>query len=724
MKKIIFALTIAAFLALPYFLFENKLFVGGDDTRMLYAYPQEFLNAMSLFSWSNVSSLSYYNPSFHFVPFAVVWSALYGVLNSRIILNYLAFSLPIVLGFIFMKKLLAEVFDGKYHWETYAGALFYVLSPILIITQLVVFLTPAYLIGVFPLFGFLLLRYVKTGKRKYVLFGSLASIFFSFTFYTFAWIFGLLVPLLFGAFLFCLFIKKVKLKKITARLIYFAGIISWSQLFWIIPFLSSFFFSSHVAGSNVFSNTVTSTFEPTVLATATGNILYPLLNLFHRQIISDFEWQYLTQYRNYYDWILFLNFIFPIILFIGVLNAKKILKSNRFKLYLLFLVAFVFALYLFTINISVLKSMFLLLGRIPGFVMFRNYFDKFSIGYVFIYSICIAGALIITNLRFKKIKIPLLIFIILLVFLNAVPMKDIINGPLWKTRNFLKTVEFNREYGELTGYIKKSIGKDEIILTLPFNAAAYAVIPNDDGKGGYVGTSPMKILTGVNDITGNLSFPSDIAGQFLDLLKANDYEGINKFLAQHHINYILVEKNLTSELKNGYFFDHDILKLQDENFFKNILGNKVYQTSGNSYILYRSKTPTLVLSGPIKYFHKINDVKYSMHIALSNKKEILKFSEPFHSGWKLYKREQNSESMLGDTLFIFKKPLFENTHTVSSSGYGNVWTIGKVNGKADYDIVLYFMPELLFYIGLLLSIGGIVIQIFFLWKSNLLKNLF
>jgi hypothetical protein len=190
MKKIIFALTIVAFIALPYFLFENNLFIGGDDTRMLYVFPKEFLNAMSFFSWSNVSSLSYYNPSFHFIPFGLVWGGLHDLINSRIVLNYMAISLPIVLGFVFMKKLLGELFDKKYYWESYAGSLFYVLSPILIITQLVVFLTPAYLIGVFPLFGFLLLKYIKTGKRKFVLMASAASIFFSFTFYTFAWFFG------------------------------------------------------------------------------------------------------------------------------------------------------------------------------------------------------------------------------------------------------------------------------------------------------------------------------------------------------------------------------------------------------------------------------------------------------------------------------------------------------------------------------------------------------
>lgn len=725
MKKIVFLLTVAAFIALPYYLFENKLFIGGDDTRMLYVYPKEFLSAMSLFSWSNVSSLSYYNPSFHFVPFGLAWGAVYSLVNSRIILNYMAFSLPIVLGFIFMKKLLGEIFDGKYYWETYAGSLFYVLSPILIITEFVVFLTPAYLIGVFPLFGFLLLKYIKTGRRKYVLYASTTSIYFSFTFYTFAWIFGLLVPLLFGGLLFCLFLRKMNLRRLILRILFFSFFVITSQLFWIIPFVSSFLFESHIAGGNVFSNAISSTFEPTVLATATGNILYPLLNLFHRQIIIDFEWEYLAQYRNFYDWILILNSIYPIVLFIGVLNGKKIFKPSTYKIYLFLIIAFVFALYFFTINISVLKNIFLLMGRLPGFVMFRNYFDKFSIGYVFIYSLCITGALIVTNLKFKKLRIPLLVFFIALVIVNAIPIKNIVNGPLWKTRDFLKTVHFNNEYLQLTEYIKKSIGKDESILTLPFNAAAYAVIPNDDGKGGYVGTSPMKILTGVNDITGNLSFPSNISGQFLNLLKARDYPGINRFLAAYHINYILRENNLTSELTNGYFFDRDILKLQDENLIKNIGGNKIYQTSKGSYALYHTKKVTPIISGPVKNYQRINDVQYVIQVDLANEKKELIFNDTYHSGWKVFLHDKNSNNgLLNDLLFLVRKPIFENTHRAGENGYVNRWVMSPVGEKNQYNIILYFMPELLFYVGVVCSLFGIALQVILLWKSKLLKNIF
>ena len=43
------------------------------------------------------------------------------------------------------------------------------------------------------------------------------------------------------------------------------------------------------------------TFSPTVTATATGNILYPLLNLFHRQIPFDFGWKLTNEFRNLFE---------------------------------------------------------------------------------------------------------------------------------------------------------------------------------------------------------------------------------------------------------------------------------------------------------------------------------------------------------------------------------------------------------------------------------------
>src|SRR5258708_25318089 len=105
-----YAFTLLLLIVLPYYLFDNRLFIGGDDTRLFYVYPQEFLKAMAFFSWANVSSLGLYNPSFHFVPFLLLWSAVSHIVNSKITLDYLAFSLPLILGFIYFQKLLKSLF--------------------------------------------------------------------------------------------------------------------------------------------------------------------------------------------------------------------------------------------------------------------------------------------------------------------------------------------------------------------------------------------------------------------------------------------------------------------------------------------------------------------------------------------------------------------------------------------------------------------------------------
>ena len=227
----------------------------------------------------------------------------------------------------------------------------------------------------------------------------------------------------------------------------------------------------------------------------------------------------------------------------GVIFSKDYLKKREYRLFLYLLSAFITSLYLFTVNISVLKTIFLVLGNLPGFVMFRNYYDKFSIGFTFLYAIILTFSLGIISQKYKKWRGLLFTAFFALVIFNALPMKSIVNGPLWKTKSFYRTGNFNSEYQDLVNYIKLNISPTNTILALPYNGAAYAVILDENKRQGYVGTSPLKILTGVNDITGSLSFPPDKAAQFAQLLSSRNYDAINTFLKKYNINYVLKYNN-------------------------------------------------------------------------------------------------------------------------------------------------------------------------------------
>jgi hypothetical protein len=111
---------ILLFFYLPYYLFDGRLFLGGDDTRFHYAYPREVLNSLSIYSWNNISSLPLYLPNHHSIPFLYTASLLAGIINSKVHLFYFLFSLPLVLGFIFFQKLIRELL-GKECYSFYCG---------------------------------------------------------------------------------------------------------------------------------------------------------------------------------------------------------------------------------------------------------------------------------------------------------------------------------------------------------------------------------------------------------------------------------------------------------------------------------------------------------------------------------------------------------------------------------------------------------------------------
>src|SRR3989344_3519503 len=72
----------------PYYLFEGKLFIGGDDTRLQYLYPEIFLKHIAPYSWNRFASVGTSITSQFYLPFLVIWSILESIINNKIILSY------------------------------------------------------------------------------------------------------------------------------------------------------------------------------------------------------------------------------------------------------------------------------------------------------------------------------------------------------------------------------------------------------------------------------------------------------------------------------------------------------------------------------------------------------------------------------------------------------------------------------------------------------------
>lgn len=152
-------------------------------------------------------------------------------------------------------------------------------------------------------------------------------------------------------------------------------------------------------------------------------------------------------------------------------------------------------------------------------------------------------------------------------------------------------------------------------------------------------------------------------------------------------------------------------------------------------------------------FVKINPTKYRVKVEGAIDPYTLVFSESFHEGWKLYinglKNDEltdygetvasyfNGEIKEGTHRNIFlenvtfetwgKKPIPEERH-LFTNGYANSWYITPEDseGKQNYEIILEFVPQRLFYIGLFVSFLTLVLCLGYLfisvakklWKRN------
>lgn len=760
--KILKISTIIFLLFLPYYIFEGKLFVGGDDTRLFYVYPFEWLKNISFFSWFHFSSVGLENPNQAIIPLLIIFLIISIFVPSKIFVDYLAFSLPLILGFVFFQKLIQQLLtktNSNTRLVTYTGSLFYIFSPILIQNQLSIFLYSVWLIGLFPVIGYFFIRYLKTGSILFLFLNIIVSTIFSVALTTIPWVLGLVLPLTIGLLFGLLLFTKKDIVYFLKKSIIFFGILLLSQSFWVLPFINNIINSkSNSFLGNIFSSQFSSSFVPTVLATASGNIIYPLLNLPHRQIAFDFDWNLKNIFVAYYDKYYLLNLIFIIIVFWGLFYSKKVLTKLEQKLYIILFIAFLTSLFFYTVNIGLLKVIFLLLGNIPGFVMFRNFYDKFALGYVFLYAIILTISLVVIQKRITRRKFLIAINFILffVIVMNALPIKKIIFVPLWTTKNIYNNITISQEYVDFMHNVKKYTSSSSNILSLPFNIASYTLIKDDDDSYKiFAGRSPVQLFTGINDFSGDLSFPKEETAKFYSYLKKRDYSNLEKFLYKYNINYIFLTRKIPNELLKSYLYNKELLKYQDKKLLASVVDKKIVESKEGNYVLYSTKIKNIALTSQNLIFQKINPVKYRLYIKNIKNPQQLVFHDSFHPGWKLFPVKKSSldwcwekESFvrqniieckkkfdffnLSDILRSFQKSIFDNSHTLFDY-YSNQWIIDpleiKENYTSDYytlnqdgsynlEMEMYFVPQNHFYFGAILSILTIISVMFFYLFSN------
>ena len=739
--NIIYILTIVLFLLLPFYLFNSGVFIGGDDSRLLYIFPWKWITHIAYYSWFHFGAVGTNNPNQALLPFLSVWSLLNVIIQSKVVLDYLSISFPLILGFIYFQKFIGELVEDKkndYRFVFYIGALIYTLSPIIQTNQLSIFLYSAWLIGLLPIITYYFLKYSKTGDFIYVFINTLWCMVLSFSISTIPWFLGYFFPISISLLIITSLFTKKTITIFIKRSVIFFGLLFISQAFWTYSFISNILFAERNSFlGNVLSKQLSDTFSGTVLSTASGNILYPLLNLFHRQITMDYNSPLKPVFLFFYDKTIIVDLVFPVVLFLGILNFRKYFEKVEKGYYIYFLLAFAFSLFLFTVNIGPLENIFLFMGHIPGFVMFRNFYDKFALGYTLLYAIILTLSMVVVIRKYDRLKIVLPLVVLLIVLINLIPIKAVINKPIWTTKNIYTNITIPKEYTQFMQQVENNVPQTANILSLPFNIAGYTMIKDQNSNNIFAGRSPVQLFTGINDFSGNLSFTPSQTNRFVNDITKRKYKELNTFLVQHNIGYVFVTNNIPKQILHSYLFDKTVLSFQDKKMLQAITGKKILVSSKGNYILYRTKYPTSLFQSNNLSYKKINPVMYQL--AFNNIKHPQQFSfiDSFSSGWKLYPEKYRNSALQNNELsFLFRQNIYENSHTILNK-YANQWTINPFelkknfspayyhvnpDGSIDMKLVLYFEPQENFYIGVTISIITVLGSLGYLLYSRRRKN--
>jgi hypothetical protein len=270
--------------------------------------------------------------------------------------------------------------------------------------------------------------------------------------------------------------------------------------------------------------------------------------------------------------------------------------------------------------------------------------------------------------------------------INLLPVKQIVNSPLWTTDSVYRTVNFPKEYTNFIGEVKKIVPDGQNVISFPQNIASYAIITEENGRNAYIGTSPLRFFAGVNDLTGGMSYTSEITERIRQDIDDRKYHDLLSLLQELNTGYLIQVKNIPEEVLESYLFDKNYLISQDRNLIDSISEKQIYKSLNGNYVLFKLKnSPSLFTSnGKIEY-HKISPVEYKIFVSRLNKPTELTFHQTFHPGWELSAVKSIESKRL-------KAP------------FGNRWVIdSSLNDSGKIEIKLFFTPQTHFYLGLAAS---------------------
>jgi hypothetical protein len=720
--------------------FSTTYYFGGDDTRLYFLYPNEYYShfVSSIVGDNTLSNIGNFLPSssISFFLFSLIGAkALWGGIN----LQTLFYVLNIFCGIFFFYKLMEYIFKTDFPSKKIIlilSSCMYVFSIFNFYTLFNSRLTAVFLISILPLSVFLFLKACKEKKIHLIALIAVLVTISTVTSIASLWFLAAILVLL----PFLLYLLRESILRVVLYGAILLVFIILLNLNWLV-FLGHTTLTKKTGGeasNSIVSQNFIEDNANGVRSTVSGNsFFYPLLNSYHRGIQENNNWPYLPIYRSWYQTLLPLNLFFILtIFFAGVVGRKN---KTVYSLYLFASLSLFIALYLFTIvagettygNLGI-NTFVWLINHIPGFVIFRNMYDKFGLGLSFSFAIlfAISVRLLFDILKNERFKTGFLISTAFLILLIAKPFLfgEFDKLPIWTTRNLYQgTTSFNEDYLNLVNFVKSQEYHGRYAF-IPLSGGN--VIPIQDKYKPdhyYVGVSPLLILTGKNDYSGTLSF-GEYDKDLYFAIYDHDYEKAGTIFQNMNVAYVIVNKDVPAELQSSYMYEWRFFDAQRDEFLQTVAGQKI-QDFGSRYSLYtindtyKNEKIELrnTIEDPSDLFSDVTYQKvasYEYHATLKDVTDMtyLSFFEENDSGWIL-------KDATGKTIPLQK--------LATNNPYRNTWLLDKQvlssfdgykennDGTATMELTLYFQPYDYYLPSLIFTLISFVVLIFYvIWSER------
>ncbi len=622
-----------------------------------------------------------------------------GGLGAQAVFSYALFlSLP------FSMWLLTGVFTKRVAVRL-SGTLLYALNIMLLRNWLrnIMFIDMVYVVA--PVLIYLGYKYLTTKKPKYLVFIFLLQIVNAMTGLNPAYFFIEVAAVNIFLVYFCFAHKARWTDWLKINLFAFSYILA-ALVTYVI-----FFFNKGALLSDAYSNTAIAV---QVASQIRLNSLQNVLNLLNADILSAYgTWGGHIFYPFAYVVTLSSMVWFWWLAIIPVLVFAVLLLRHRRLPFLLY-ISGIFLTCVFVVKGAAepLGSAFqkIILSGSVG-TIFRNPQQKF--GYIMVLALVIGVVYALGKEKNRRLANGMAIALIVY---SLVMAGQLFSGKLFTPYSFSKPPEY---YRQAASYMN-SEQTVRTIYTLPYTTSDFQYMDF-----GYEGFDLFKFLSPSKKIyerkSGAFSFKSKYVNSKIEEYFRNQPHvsyAFSDVMREYGIDTVVFHRDFNSERIRG-------LQIGQIEQYEQLLGSDPGLLAPKTFgkiDIYRLKpefSPGPVMSASNAEYRKISPVEYVVSLKGVRNDTEVELAETYHPGWRIYPGQSDSFSGMSGperAALLLQKPFADSGH-MSNEHLSNVWRINlseinshsgnyvTKNSDGSYDIRLrlYFVPQLYFYAGVIIT---------------------